>query len=565
MEACVTRWLTHDLLSKSVLASLPAIITQLAEDVASDKADIQAIGFLNFFFAEDTLYYLMVVRDVVPVLTHFSLIMQGVQVDYVDLQRQLRNAKSQMEKFISSPGPNVLAFDDLRAQIQQLLPTKRMKSTPWHVLETTRIQYIMTMIANIDSYYPSLPIQDAFETVLSRSKFLEPLDRAIVPTAAFQTLLDHYKHSHLKDVTIFTLNMDWINLASFCKAHNDDTTLVEQNGSQMHIPLSTHDMLLLFMKLPRIEVQCATICKIIRIYLCFTVTTATCERGFSALKLIKNSLRTSLSNCFLEILLILGHCKTKASDACINLAMNLFINMKDRRYMSQLGGTESLASKVLCAQISTFVWGKSVSAPQIAAEEERFAAAPGIDLVNERFSGGAFSNKALYSLATQQMKINAQSWGKLPEIHAPLAAAAAAAPLHQTSKRPKAAAAPSSAGGAAPAPVPLPSGVFGVENIVDIRVSGKHLEYMVKWVGYEAKFNTWEPEDNILDPALLANFQQNHSAAHQAAMATIAKRKQAKAVASTETHDLQSPAELQQQDRSSRSGRQSVMPARFQD
>jgi hypothetical protein len=458
----------------------------------------------------------------------------------------------------------VLAFDNLREQIQELLPTKPMKSTPWHVLETTRIQYIMTMIANIESYYPSLPIQDAFETVLSRSMFLEPLEREIVPTLAFRALLEHYNHSHLKGVSTFKLNLDWSNFASFCKAHNADTKPAQQNGIQVHAPLSTHDMLLLFMKLPQIEIQCATICKIIRIYLCFTVTTATCERGFSVMKLIKNALRTCLSNAFLEILIILGHCTTNASDACISLAMNLFVNMKDRRYMSQLAGAESLATRVLCDQISVFVWGNSVTALQIAAEVQRFAAAPGLDLVNERFSGGAFSKSAVYSRATQQMQINAQAWGKIPSRQGAVAdAAAAALPPPPKRSRPMTMASPAAV--AVPVSVPLPAGVFGVENIVDIKVCGKHLMYLVKWVGYQVASNSWEPEDNILDPALLANFQRTHSAAHQAAMATIAKRKQATAAASTNTNAQQSPAEMQQQDdRTNRGGRAIVPPSRFQ-
>jgi hypothetical protein len=39
VEACVIRWLTHDILSQGLHSSLPAIITQLAYDVASDRAD----------------------------------------------------------------------------------------------------------------------------------------------------------------------------------------------------------------------------------------------------------------------------------------------------------------------------------------------------------------------------------------------------------------------------------------------------------------------------------------------------------------------------------------------
>ena len=72
-----------------------------------------------------------------------------------------------------------------------------------------------------------------------------------------------------------------------------------------------------------------------------------------------------------------------------------------------------------------------------------------------------------------------------------------------------------------------------------------------------------QPGENILDPALLAAFQRTHSAAHQAAMAAIAKAKQAKAAASAATLDQQSPAEVQQHDRSNRGGRVINTPARY--
>jgi uncharacterized membrane protein len=54
---------------------------------------------------------------------------------------------------------------------------------------------------------------------------------------------------------------------------------------------------------------------------------------------------------------------------------------------------------------------------------------------------------------------------------------------------------------------------------------------------------------------LLLIFQRTHSAAHQAAIAAIAKAKQAKAAASAAAIDQQSPAEVQQHDRSNRGGR----------
>ena len=84
----------------------------------------------------------------------------------------------------------------------------------------------------------------------------------------------------------------------------------------------------------------------------------------------------------------------------------------------------------------------------------------------------------LYSRATQQMHINAQAWGKIPARHEPVAnAAALAVPPSPKRSRPNA----SSAQVAVPVSAPLPAGVFGVENIADIKVSNFQLEALDVW------------------------------------------------------------------------------------
>lgn len=72
-----------------------------------------------------------------------------------------------------------------------------MRATAWRVLETTRLRYILTIIANTDSYFNSLPIQDAFENIFSRSIFFWPLENEITTIGAFNTL---------QTVFLFSLN-----------------------------------------------------------------------------------------------------------------------------------------------------------------------------------------------------------------------------------------------------------------------------------------------------------------------------------------------------------------------
>ncbi|KAK3556776.1 hypothetical protein QTP70_017196 [Hemibagrus guttatus] len=48
--------------------------------------------------------------------------------------------------------------------------------------------------------------------------------------------------------------------------------------------------------------------------------------------------------------------------------------------------------------------------------------------------------------------------------------------------------------------------VFAVESIEKKRIRKGRFEYLVKWRGWSPKYNTWEPEENILDPRLLVAF-----------------------------------------------------------
>ncbi|KAK7144596.1 hypothetical protein R3I94_010879 [Phoxinus phoxinus] len=56
--------------------------------------------------------------------------------------------------------------------------------------------------------------------------------------------------------------------------------------------------------------------------------------------------------------------------------------------------------------------------------------------------------------------------------------------------------------------------VFAVESIEKKRIRKGRFEYLVKWRGWSPKYNTWEPEENILDPRLLVAFQNRERQEH---------------------------------------------------
>ncbi|XP_076871584.1 E3 SUMO-protein ligase CBX4-like isoform X2 [Brachyhypopomus gauderio] len=63
--------------------------------------------------------------------------------------------------------------------------------------------------------------------------------------------------------------------------------------------------------------------------------------------------------------------------------------------------------------------------------------------------------------------------------------------------------------------------VFAVESIEKKRIRKGRFEYLVKWRGWSPRYNTWEPEENILDPRLLVAFQNRE---HQEQLLGYRKR-----------------------------------------
>ncbi|XP_060800306.1 polycomb group protein Pc [Amyelois transitella] len=61
----------------------------------------------------------------------------------------------------------------------------------------------------------------------------------------------------------------------------------------------------------------------------------------------------------------------------------------------------------------------------------------------------------------------------------------------------------------------LGDSVYAAERIMKKRIRKNKVEYYVKWKGWKPKHNTWEPEENILDPRLIQSFERGEELRRQ--------------------------------------------------
>ena len=555
IEACFTRWGTHDPLTQCLLANLHAVMQQLRADIESPEAQ----GYHSFLNNEDTIFYLRVVRDVLPVLNHFSKVLQANDIDFELLEDELDIVEQKLQGFIENPGHHVQSYNEVLRDVTQhctdagIRPPRQGHRGR---METTRVHFLLALQANMKSRFPSIEILKTFQRVLQPSKCrtTDP-----VPAAELEILKHHYRHHQLipdAESGVEYLEADWLSYARFCARKKGSLvqriSYVYDTGSEDWCPakghtpmkqitemaeMGTSDMCKSFLQNETLVEANAGLARLMEIYLTFPLTTVNCERGFSCTKLTKTALRSKTASDLLDMLVFLSNFPDiKAGlplpDCLLDTACNLFVESRSLQY-----GCLTQEARAECDCLA-YTWGASITPQDTADEQQRWLACEGANIDLHGWTGSASS---VDCRAAAIRIVGARSALVSEAVAAPDVSAAAArtpaAAAKQTSTPAPARRTAVVAAAAAPASdanvdymQPDGEAIFEVEEIMDVSVRGRkpQLFYKVWWKGYEKPRpgcnESWEPQAN-LSTSLVRQWNQGHAAAYNAAIQDIETRK----------------------------------------
>jgi hypothetical protein len=323
-QAKDVRWLSHDNAIKAVIRTLPSLLVSLSRE-ASENGEPTAHGLYKFMKCYNFIACAYLLSDILPHLSHLSRIFQKENVDLSLIQPCVKSTIDTISKYKHTDGPNLdsVLANDLRDF--QITPTSAEKQA---FKSRIQVVYVQAIIDKLNDRFPHVELIHAFSLFDPQALPSDEEDITSYGQDKLDVLLSTFGEGPNHTVDGDECTSEWECLKSLI--HNQYSTMTMRQILRLLCTDKTlRDM---FPQLTKLSTVAALI----------PVSTAECERAFSAMNRIKTNLRNRLKTQTLDCLMRISIEGPPVSDFNFERAADLWGGMRNRRL--SVGSSSSSSS-----------------------------------------------------------------------------------------------------------------------------------------------------------------------------------------------------------------------------
>ena len=310
------RWLSHDNAIKALIRTFPSILVSLDRE-ASEKGEATAHGLLSFMKCYKFVATTYLLSDVLPHISRLSRIFQKENVDLTLIQPCLQTTIDAIKDYKDNTGPNLRKLDNVLATELKDFHITASDAQKEEFKSSIQRKYIGTLITGLENRFPDITELSAF-SIFDPSKIPSSQEEfAVYGTDKLEHIVATYGNGPNADVDGGECESEWECLKLLMRSTYSHFTM-RQMVKLLSTDSSLRDMFPQLSKLASISAL-------------IPVSTAECERAFSAMNRIKTDLRNRLKTSTLDCLMRISIEGPSVQEFDFERAANIWGEMRNRR------------------------------------------------------------------------------------------------------------------------------------------------------------------------------------------------------------------------------------------
>lgn len=289
-RASDTRWLSHDIAMQSLRRTLVSVVAALERE-SEERNDCTARGLALFLKTYDFVGSLLMLSDALPVLSMLSKAWQKADVDLNVIKDLVDSTISTMNTLAKEPGIHFAQLKHLLETDWADLKISYSEKSARAFKEGVYNEFFKNIVDNLITRFPDFPLMEAFK-VFSPADYKQSQERL---KDDMNLLIEHYSaNGNPPPIDQDAARMEWQPLS------------LMMLSSTKYSKLTNREVMIQLAVKPEFQDAFPNMSRLAAIGLSLPVSTAECERGFSAVKRIKTCQRNQMKQHTLNGLLMIS-------------------------------------------------------------------------------------------------------------------------------------------------------------------------------------------------------------------------------------------------------------------